>query len=84
MIRMSFVVTAEFILWMLPNFQIPRTLHLFLASGADTYYGLAQESSSMGEEAAFRWERGQEQNVSGSGWSGKNLVTRGEGMRNLS
>lgn len=53
MIRMNFVVTIEFILQMLPNFQVTKTLHLFLASGVDTYYGLAQKNSSMGEEAAL-------------------------------
>lgn len=63
---------------MLPNFQVTRTLCLFLASEVDTSYGLAQENSSMSEEAAFRWESGQEQNVSGSGWSGKTLVTQGK------
>lgn len=78
MMRMNFVVTVEFILQMLPNFQVTRTLHLFLASGVDTYYGLAQKTSSMSKEAAFRWESGQEQNVSGSGWSGKSLVTQGK------
>ena len=63
---------------MLPNFQVTRTLCLFLASGVDIYFGLAQKNSSMREEAAFRWEPGQEQNVSGSGWSGKCLVTQGK------
>lgn len=63
---------------MLPNFQLTRTLPLFLASGVDTYYGLAQKNSFMGEEAAFRWDSGQEENVSGSGWSGKSLVTQGK------
>lgn len=72
------MVTVEFILQMLPNFQVTRTLHLFLASGVDIYFGLAQKNSSMSEEAAFRWESGQEQNVSGSGWSGKRLVTQGK------
>lgn len=78
MIRMSFVVTVEFILQMLPNFQLTSTLHLFLVSGVDTYYGLAWKNSSMGAETAFRWDSGQEQNVSGSGWSGKSLVTQGK------
>lgn len=77
------MVTVEFILQMLPNFQVTRTLCLFLASGVDIYFGLAQKNSSMSEEAAFRWESGQEQNVSGSGWSGKGLVTREE-MRTFS
>lgn len=78
MIRMKFVVTVEFILQMLPNFQVTRTLHLFLASGVDTYYGLAQRTSSMSEETAFRWESSQEHNVSGSGRSGKSLVIQGK------
>lgn len=78
MIRMSFVITVEFILQMLPNFQLTRTLYLFLACGVDAYYGLAQKNSSMGEEAAFTRESGQEQNVTGSGWSGKSLVTQGK------
>ena len=72
------MVTVEFILQMLPNFQVTRTLRLFLASGVDIYFGLAQKNSSMSEEAAFRWDSGQEQNVSGSGWSGKRLVTQGK------
>lgn len=65
---------------MLPNFfQVtPNTVSILKPLGVDIYFGLAQKNSSMSEEAAFRWESGQEQNVSGSGWSGKGLVTREE------
>lgn len=63
---------------MLANFQVTRTLNLFLASGMDAYYWLARKASSMSREEACRRESGQEQNVSGSGWNGKSLVTQGK------
>ena len=83
MIRINFVVTIEFILQMLPNFQVTKTLHLFLASGVDTYYGLAQKNSSMGEEAALGGERpGTKCQWVRVEW--EEFGNLGEGMRNLS